>query len=102
MDQSAIINPFSFGVATRLIDENRKSPDWWLDYLALNQVFTENEFYILFADGLLVKKGRAKFKTSQYLKGDKLFTFKQFYDKEKIFKNDANNYRHSTSSDLPC
>ena len=38
-----VLNPFGHGQATK--------------------VFDENEFYILFEDGLLVKKGRSKFRS---------------------------------------
>jgi hypothetical protein len=51
-----------------------------LDYLAGHLPLIENEFYILFIDGLLVKKGRSKFRTSQYIKGDKYKSFKATYE----------------------
>jgi hypothetical protein len=63
-----VLNPFGHGQATRVIDENRKS-----------HVFDENEFYVLFEDGLLVKKGRSKFRSSQYLSGGK---FKPFHEQQ--------------------
>lgn len=72
-----VLNPFGHGQATKVIDENRKTPEMWHEYVHLNEVFDENEFYILFDSGLLVKKGRSKFRTSQYLKGEK---FKPFYE----------------------
>jgi hypothetical protein len=72
-----VLNPFGYGQATRVIDENRKTAESWAEYLTTSKVFDENEFYVLFDDGLLVKKGRSKFRTSQYLKGDK---FKPFYE----------------------
>jgi hypothetical protein len=72
-----VLNPFGYGQATRVIDENRKPAESWVEYLTTSKVFDENEFYVLFDDGLLVKKGRSKFRTSQYLKGDK---FKPFYE----------------------
>jgi hypothetical protein len=72
-----VLNPFGYGQATRVIDENRKTAESWVEYLTTSKVFDENEFYVLFDDGLLVKKGRSKFRTSQYLKGDK---FKPFYE----------------------
>lgn len=75
MEESEIINPFGFGKACRVIDENRKPAEWWIEYVSINQVSSENEFYILFEDGCLVKKGRSKFSSSQYLKGD---AFKSF------------------------
>jgi hypothetical protein len=33
----------------------------------------------LFEDGCLVKKGKSKFTTSQYLKSEKFKSFKQFF-----------------------
>ena len=79
MEETEILNPFGFGNASRVIDENRKPADWWIDYLEFNEVTAENEFYVLFSDGLLVKKGRSKFTTSQYIKGDKFTSFKKVY-----------------------
>lgn len=70
-----VLNPFGYGQATRVIDENRKTVESWVEYLPTSKVFDENEFYILFEDGLLVKKGRSKFRSSQYLSGDKFKTF---------------------------
>jgi hypothetical protein len=79
MEEEKILNPFNYLKATRVLDENRKPADWWQQYLEFNQALSENEFYILFGDGLLVKKGRSKFRTSQYLKGEKFKPFKSFY-----------------------
>lgn len=81
MDESQILNPFGFGQATKVIDENRKPAEWYWDYLEFNQVVAENEFYVLFEDGLLVKKGRSKFRTSQYLKGEKFTSFIKVYER---------------------
>ena len=81
MEDSEILNPFGYGKASRVIDENRKPADWWQEYFDFNEVFAENEFYILFSDGLLVKKGRSKFRTSQYIKGEKFTSFLQVYAK---------------------
>ena len=77
------INPFetlSAVKVSRVVDENRKSEDWWRDYLADREPEEENEFYVLFADGMLVKKGRSKFKSSDYLKGNKITKFKTYYE----------------------
>ena len=81
MEESEVLNPFGYGKASRVIDENRKPADWWQEYFEFNEVFAENEFYILFSDGLLVKKGRSKFRTSQYIKGEKFTSFLQVYAK---------------------
>ena len=81
MEESEVLNPFGYGKASRVIDENRKPADWWQEYFEFNEVFAENEFYILFSDGLLVKKGRSKFRTSQYIKGEKFTSFLKVYAK---------------------
>lgn len=81
MQENQVLNPFNYGNAVRVIDENRKPAEWWNEYLEFNEVFAENEFYVLFTDGLLIKKGRSKFKTSQYLKGEKFTSFKFVYAK---------------------
>jgi hypothetical protein len=72
-----ILNPFGHGQVTRVIDENRKS---WVEYLTTSKVFDENEYYVLFEDGLLVKKGRSKFSTSQYIKGERFKNFIGHYE----------------------
>lgn len=81
MEESEILNPFGYFKASKVIDENRKPAEWWWDYLEMNEAVVENEFYVLFEDGLLVKKGRSKFKSSQYLLGDRFKTFKQCYER---------------------
>jgi hypothetical protein len=83
MEESEIINPFGFGKASRVIDENRKPQEWWIDYISINQVTAENEFYVLFEDGCLVKKGRSKFRSSQYLKGDRFRSFADCHESIK-------------------
>jgi len=80
MEHDKILNPFGYLEATKVLDENRKPGDWWLQYLEFNQAVAENEFYVLFADGLLVKKGRSKFRTSQYLKSEKFKSFKDCHN----------------------
>jgi hypothetical protein len=72
-----ILNPFGHGQVTRVIDENRKS---WVEYLTTSKVFDENEYYVLFEDGLLVKKGRSKFSTSQYIRGERFKNFIGHYE----------------------
>jgi len=80
MEQEKILNPFNYGIATKVLDENRKPVDWWLQYLIINQAVAENEFYVLFGDGLLVKKGRSRFRTSQYIKNEKFKSFKDCHN----------------------
>jgi hypothetical protein len=72
-----ILNPFGHGQASRVVDENRKV---WPEYLQTAVVHDENEFYVLFEDGLLVKKGRSKFRTSQYINGERFKTFREHYE----------------------
>ena len=79
MEESEILNPFGYGKASKVLHENRKPVEWWIEYTSINQVIAENEFYVLFDDGLLVKKGRSKFTTSQYIKGDKFTSFGKVY-----------------------
>ena len=79
MDETQVLNPFGYLNARKVIDENKKPSEWWVDYLEFNEVVAENEFYVLFDDGLLVKKGRSKFITSQYIKGDKFQSFQKVY-----------------------
>jgi hypothetical protein len=74
-----ILNPFDYGQAMRVVDENRKTTEMWLEYFGLHEVLIENEFYVLFEGGLLVKKGRSKFSTSQYLKGERFKNFREHY-----------------------
>lgn len=81
MEENQVLNPFGYGNASRVIDENRKPAEWYWDYLEFNEVFAENEFYVLFSDGLLIKKGRSKFRTSQYLKGEKFTSFQKVYER---------------------
>jgi hypothetical protein len=80
MEEIEIINPFGYGIATRVMDENRKPTEWWADYVSINQVVAENEFYVLFEDGFLIKKGKSKFQSSQYLKGDRFISFRDFHE----------------------
>ena len=78
MEEAQVLNPFGYLSATKVLDENRKPSEWWIEYISINQVVAENEFYVLFEEGLLIKKGRSKFTTSQYLKSEKFVSFKQF------------------------
>lgn len=79
MEPANVLSPFGMYDVLKVIDENKKSNDWWKDYLALNEPLIENEFYVLFKDGLLVKKGRTKFRTSDYLMNQKFKSFVSHY-----------------------
>ena len=100
MEEAQVLNPFGYLSVTKVLDENRKPSEWWIQYIEFNQIVAENEFYVLFGDGLLIKKGRSKFRTSQYLKGDRFISFKQYYDKEKLLKEDINYNFVSVAHDL--
>jgi hypothetical protein len=82
--ENIVLSPFNCTdvEVKKVVDENKKSSDWWRDYIALNDPAVENEFYVLFSDGLLVKKGRSKFRTSSYLMGEKFKSFKEVYNEE--------------------
>jgi hypothetical protein len=84
MEEAQVLNPFGYLSATKVLDENRKPSEWWIEYQEFNEIVAENEFYVLFSDGLLVKKGRSKFTTSQYLKSEKFVSFNEFYNKEAL------------------
>ena len=98
METIEILNPFGYLTASKVLDENRKPVEWWHQYLDFNDPVIENEFYILFSDGLLVKKGRSKFKTSQYVKGEKCLDFKTFYNQAKSEKDSNDNWICSASN----
>ena len=101
METIKILNPFGYLTASKVLDENRKPLDWWVQYLEFNEAVIENEFYVLFADGLLVKKGRSKFRTSQYIKGEKFKSFLKYYDQEKIFQDASDDYRVCSAGSMP-
>ena len=79
MEENQVLNPFGYLNARKVIDENKKPSEWWVDYLEFNEVVAENEFYVLFDDGLLVKKGKSKLTTSQCIKGEKFKSFQKVY-----------------------
>ena len=79
MEETQVLNPFGYLTARKVIDENKKPSEWWIDYLEFNEVVAENEFYVLFDDGLLVKKGKSKLTTSQCIKGEKFKSFQKVY-----------------------
>ena len=84
MESNDLLNPFGTHQVTKVIDENKKPNDWWKDYVSLNEPVIENEFYVLFEDGLLVKKGRTKFRTSDYFTNRKFQSFKSHYEEVQI------------------
>ena len=79
MEETQVLNPFGYLNARKVIDENKKHSEWWFYQLEFNEVLEENEFYVLFDDGLLVKKGKSKLTTSQCIKGEKFQSFQKVY-----------------------
>jgi len=84
MEPVILLNPFGTHEVNKVIDENKKPTEWWKEYITINEPLIENEFYILFQDGLLVKKGRTKFKTSDYIKDQKFKSFKSYYEEVQV------------------
>lgn len=84
MEPVMLLNPFGIHEVNKVIDENKKPTEWWKEYITINEPLIENEFYILFQDGLLVKKGRTKFKTSDYIKDQKFKSFKSYYEEVQV------------------
>lgn len=68
-DQTIHSNPFSGShtKVTRVFDENKQSFEYMKSYIEKNEIEAENEFYVLFTNGTLCKKGRSGIKTSDYL-----------------------------------
>ena len=66
---------------TKVIDENRKPEVYWKLVLKSDdgEVIDENEFYVLLTGGYLVKKGRSKTKSSDYVSGRSFIKFKSCY-----------------------
>jgi hypothetical protein len=63
-------NPFA-GSTTQILkckDENRISEEAFKLMLEELEVEDYNEFYILFSNGILVKRGKSKIRTSDYVK----------------------------------
>ena len=67
-----LTNPFSSTIAiTKVIDENGRSYLQMVDLLKNNIIAEENEWYVLFENGGLIKKGRSRISTSEYVSGTK-------------------------------
>jgi hypothetical protein len=75
-------NPFSgcHIEITNVKNENRISRDNFLQVLNELTIHDENEFYLLFTNGLLIKKERSKFRTSNYLQGEKFKPITNYYE----------------------
>jgi hypothetical protein len=73
-------NPFNIDYTVKkVIDESSRSENQMRDLLTNNIIQDENEWYVLFENGTLVKKGRSKTSTSDYLMGKKFKTINKFY-----------------------
>jgi hypothetical protein len=71
-----------FGKIVRtVVDEVNKDTSYWEAFLDENVISDENEFYVLFENGTLVKKGHTKVRSSDYGKGVKFVKFKKYYGK---------------------
>jgi hypothetical protein len=62
--------------------ENRISKEAMKLMLEEAPIHDENEFYVLFENGILIKKERSKFRTSNYIMGNKFKSIKQYYNEE--------------------
>jgi hypothetical protein len=69
-EQLILTNPFagSDTVIVKCKDENRIDAEAMNLLICDNEIEDYNEFYILFTNGTLIKRGRTKIKTSDYLK----------------------------------
>jgi hypothetical protein len=84
IETTQLKNPFCTDcVITKVIDESTRSDNQMRELLSNNTIDDENEWYVLFENGTLIKKGRSKVKTSEYLEGKKFKSIKRYYD-EKV------------------
>jgi len=73
-------NPFNIDYdVKKVIDESSRSENQMKELLANNTVQDENEWYVLFENGTLVKKGRSSTPTSDYLIGKKFKSISNYY-----------------------
>lgn len=75
-------NPFNGCdlVITKAYNENRIQKDALKLMLEELPIQDENEFYVLFENGTLIKKERSKFRTSSYITGERYVNIKGKYD----------------------
>lgn len=77
-------NPFCNGLTiTKVIDENTRSSIQIKELLGHNEIEDENEWYVLLKSGGLIKKGRSRIATSDYLKGHKFININKFYGRNQ-------------------
>lgn len=74
-------NPFASSpvVVVRSIDESKLSTCAMQDKIKSTPINDENEFFVLFEDGTLVKRTRSKFPSSGYIKGESRISFTEYY-----------------------
>jgi hypothetical protein len=75
-------NPFNSSHINinKCFSENRLTREAVKLMLNTLDIEAENEFYVLFTTGVLIKKERSKFKTSDYFKGGKMTKIKEVYN----------------------
>lgn len=75
-------NPFCNGCAvTKVIDESTRSTAQMKELLSNNTIVDENEWYVLFENGGLIKKSRSRTASSDYLAGKRFVSINKFYEK---------------------
>ena len=74
-------NPFSIDYdVSKVVDESSRSESQMKDLLANNIVKDENEWYVLFENGTLIRKGRSSVPTSDYLANKKFKSINDYYN----------------------
>lgn len=76
-------NPFSGSqvTVTKCIDESKLTVESVKLLLEELSIEDENEFYVLFTSGILIRKKRSEFKTSDYIRGIRKSTkIREYYD----------------------
>lgn len=75
------INPFGTRTSIKkVVEENTRSAPQIVNLLANNVIEEENEFYVLFENGMLIEKGRSKVRTSEYLQGKSHINIEKYYE----------------------
>jgi hypothetical protein len=81
LEQLNYVNPFGTKTKIRkVIEENTRSGLQMKELLSNNEIETENEWYVLFENGMLIEKGRSRRRSSEYLAGEKHINIKEYYE----------------------
>lgn len=73
-------NPFNIEYdVSKVVDESSRSEAQMKDLLANNVIQDENEWYVIFENGTLIRKGRSSVPTSDYLVGKRFKSINKFY-----------------------